>query len=160
MRNKGQGVYETVSPIRPGTSFKMEIKNSTECYIYVFGKETDGTSYTLFPYPKADDPGKSKYSPFCGITGYRLFPKDKSMTADSIGTRDVIGVVISKEPLDWNSVNSELSRNPQQDFRQRLFSVVKASAANQQATGNGNMQLRAASSSSTILACTVEIAKQ
>ncbi|ULT46065.1 DUF4384 domain-containing protein [Niabella defluvii] len=52
----------------------MEVKNSTECYIYIFGQETNGSSYVLFPYLK---PGEtvSKHAPYCGITGYRLFPK-------------------------------------------------------------------------------------
>src|SRR5215467_13696177 len=89
----GNNVFETVSPMQIGTKFKMEIKNTTECYIYVFGKETDGTSYTLFPYPNADDPTKTKYSPFCGIAGYRLFPKNKSMVPDSLGNRDFMAVV-------------------------------------------------------------------
>ncbi|MBK8087088.1 MAG: C1 family peptidase [Chitinophagaceae bacterium] len=31
--------FETTAPVRPGTKFKMEIKNTTECYVYVFGKE-------------------------------------------------------------------------------------------------------------------------
>jgi hypothetical protein len=89
LRSAGNNVFETINPVSAGTRFKMEIKNSTECYVYVFGKETDGTSYTLFPYPRNDDPSKTKYSPFCGITGYRLFPKDKSMMPDSIGTNDL-----------------------------------------------------------------------
>ncbi len=41
----------------------MEVRNTTECYVYVFGKETDGTSYTLFPYPRTDYPEKTKYLP-------------------------------------------------------------------------------------------------
>jgi hypothetical protein len=97
--------FETVSPIKIGTRFKMEVKNSTECYIYVFGKETDGSSYTLFPYPRADNPQQTKYSPFCGITGYRLFPRDKSMAPDSIGTKDMIAVV-EQEAFDWYSISS------------------------------------------------------
>ena len=51
LKLKAGNIFETVSTVAPGTRFKMEIKNSTECYTYIFGQETDGSSYTLFPYP-------------------------------------------------------------------------------------------------------------
>ena len=43
-------------------------------YLYFRTWKDDGSSYVLFPYLK---PGEtvSKHSPYCGITGYRLFPK-------------------------------------------------------------------------------------
>ncbi len=74
LRSTGSNTFQTLSPIAIGTRFKMEVKNSTECYIYIFGQETNGSSYVLFPYLK---PGEtvSKHAPYCGITGYRLFPK-------------------------------------------------------------------------------------
>src|SRR5579864_7607586 len=106
----------------------MEIRNQSECYIYVFGKETDGTSYTLFPYPKSGDPAKTKYSPFCGIAGYRLFPKDKSMQPDSIGTKDIMAVVVSKDSLNWSSVNAQISQNRTIDYASRLKSALGSSA--------------------------------
>ena len=62
LRTNGDNKFITVGPVRKGTRFKMEVKNTTECYIYVFGKETDGTSYTLFPYPTKEDPTKTKYA--------------------------------------------------------------------------------------------------
>ncbi|HEY4155412.1 MAG TPA: C1 family peptidase, partial [Puia sp.] len=74
LKQTSGNVFETETPVKPGTRFKMEVRNGSECFIYVFGKETDGSSYTLFPYPRTDDPSKTKYSPFCGIAGYRLFP--------------------------------------------------------------------------------------
>jgi Papain family cysteine protease len=117
---RNANVFETVAPVKKGIRFKMEVKNTVECYVYVFGKETDGTSYTLFPYPRIDDPSSTKYSPFCGITGYRLFPKDKSMTPDSIGTKDEMAVVVSRQPLDWHAINEKISANPSRDFAARL----------------------------------------
>lgn len=154
--------FVTNSPMKPGTRFKMEVKNSTECYVYVFGKETDGTSYTLFPYPKADDPTTTKYSPFCGITGYRLFPKDKSMTPDSIGTKDLIAVVMSKQPLDWYSVNTAISKNPGTDFAARVNTALGANllkSAQFNATSKGTMSFTGNTSADQVLACVVEIEK-
>lgn len=124
LRLSNNNVFETVTPLKIGTRFKMEVRNTGECYVYVFGKETDGTSYTLFPYPSSTNPEKTKYSPFCGITGYRLFPKDKSMTPDSIGHQDVIAVVVSVRPLNWYGLNIAISQNPDQDYAARLNAAL------------------------------------
>ncbi|ULQ56635.1 peptidase C1A papain [Flavihumibacter rivuli] len=154
--------FVTNAPVRVGSKFKMEVKNSTECYIYVFGKETDGTSYTLFPYPRQDDPTATKYSPFCGITGYRLFPKDKSMTPDSIGTRDMIAVVLSKEPLDWYGLNSAISKNPTADYAARLNNALGSTLlkdAGFQTTSKGTMAMSGNADPKQVMACIIEINK-
>ncbi len=163
LHNTNGNIFETNSPVKMGTRFKMEIKNSSECYIYVFGKETDGTSYTLFPYPRKDNPTRTKYSPFCGIAGYRLFPKDKSMKPDSIGTKDYMAVVVSKDSLDWNSVNTQLAQNPQQDYASRLNTVLTSKLirnVHYQANSKGNMQLNVDGTNGGVIACVVEVDKQ
>jgi hypothetical protein len=155
--------FETTTPVKPGTKFKMEVKNSTECYIYVFGKETDGSSYTLFPYPSAKDASTTKYSPFCGITGYRLFPKDKSMTPDSIGTKDMIAVVVSKQPLDWYKLNQTISQQPQLDYASRVNNTLRAqssSGVRYQTTSAGTIQLQGDAGNNQVAACVVEMNKQ
>jgi hypothetical protein len=123
LKKTSDNVFETTAKLTPATRFKMEIRNESECYIYVFGKETDGSSYTLFPYPKSDDPTKSKFSPFCGIAGYRLFPRGKSMQPDSIGTKDLIAVVVSKDSLNWSALNEKISQNKTGDYAARLRSA-------------------------------------
>jgi len=165
LQTRDANIFETVAPVAKGTRFKMEVKNSTECYVYVFGKETDGTSYTLFPYPRNDNPSKTKYSPFCGITGYRLFPKDKSMMPDSIGTRDEMAVVVSRTPLDWFDLNSKISANPNQDYAAR----VNAALGNRLihdikflSSAKGNMQfaVKGGVDSTAIVATVVQIIKK
>jgi len=158
-------VFETISPVKKGTRFKMEVRNTTECYVYVFGKETDGTSYTLFPYPRPDNPSKTKYSPFCGITGYRLFPKDKSMMPDSIGTRDQMAVVVSKSPLNWYSINSKISQNPGQDYASRLNAALGDQLVHNvkfKSSAKGNMQFTVEGDpgANGVVATIVEISKQ
>lgn len=103
--------------IAKGTRFKMEITNNIECYIYVFGQETDGTSYTLFPY-------SAKHSPYCGITGTRLFPKTESMMADNEGNKDYIAVVVSKQELDYNSLNNALNTSKQSTYSGKLAEAL------------------------------------
>ena len=34
----GSNIFQTVSPIKIGTRFKVEVKNETECYIYIFAQ--------------------------------------------------------------------------------------------------------------------------
>jgi len=163
LKNSGNNIFETSSPVRLGTKFKVEVKNSTECYIYVFGKDTDGTSYTLFPYPTPDDHRKTRYSPFCGIAGYRLFPKDKHLKADSVGLKDYMAVVVSKDSLDWSSVNDQLSQNPQQDYASRLNAVLAGKlvqGVHFDATAKGNMHFKVSGDSKHAVACVVSIDKQ
>lgn len=160
---KGNDIFETVSPVKKGTRFKMEVRNTTECYVYVFGKETDGTSYTLFPYPRTDEPTKTKYSPFCGITGYRLFPKDKSMMPDSIGTRDEMAVVVSKEPLDWYTLNQQISAQPEKDFASRVNAALGDRLIHHvrfQRTEKGNMSFQVEGDDKSVVATVVEISKE
>ncbi|HLZ90002.1 MAG TPA: C1 family peptidase, partial [Puia sp.] len=160
---KNSNVFETVAPVKMGTRFKMEVKNTTECYVYVFGKETDGTSYTLFPYPDPNNPQKTKYSPFCGITGYRLFPKGKSMMPDSIGTRDQMAVVVSKQPLNWYALNNTLSQNPGQDYGSRLNAALAAQLVRNvqfKSSAKGNMQFTVSGDKdNSVVVTIVEISK-
>jgi Papain family cysteine protease len=161
LKKTSENVFETTAPVKPGTRFKIEIRNESECYIYVFGKETDGSSYTLFPYPRADDPSKTKYSPFCGIAGYRIFPKDKSMEPDSIGTKDIMAVVISKDSLNWSAVNAQISQNKTSDFAARLRTALGSSISLIQAdaSSKGNIHFKSDGSSNRMVACIVEVNK-
>ena len=124
LRTVGQNQFQTINPITPGTRFKIEINNKTECYIYIFGMEVDGSSFVLFPYLK---PGEtvSKHSPYCGITGYRLFPKAQSLEADTIGTRDYIAIVVSKDELDYNQINNTISRSTQSTYEGKVMEAVQ-----------------------------------
>lgn len=116
--NKGNNVYSTLSPIKIGSKFKVQLKNNIECYVYVFGKETDNGSYVLFPYTP-------KHSAYCGITGTRVFPRDKSMTPDEIGTKDYIAVLVSKEQLDFKTLNEKFNVNKNKDYQQRINEILK-----------------------------------
>ncbi|MEP7278035.1 MAG: C1 family peptidase [Bacteroidota bacterium] len=163
LRSNGDNKFINVVPVKKGSKFKMEVKNSVECYVYVFGKETDGTSYTLFPYPTKEDPSKTRYAPFCGIAGYRLFPRDKSLTPDSLGTRDMMAVVVSKKPLDWYRLNQQISQQPQQDYAARLNATLAnqvLKGARYQANGKGNIQFSTTVNDNGVVACIVEIDKE
>ncbi len=161
LKKNKENVFETTAPLNPGTRFKMEIRNESECYIYVFGKDTDGSSYTLFPYPRSDDPTKTKYSPFCGIAGYRLFPKDKSMEPDSIGKKDIMAVIVSKDSLNWSSINEKISRNKTEDYGDRLRAALGESTQLIQAdlSAKGNIHFKSDAGSDRIVACIIEVNK-
>ena len=164
LRKLGEDKFLTTSPVKIGSKFKLEIKNSNECYIYVFGKETDGSAYTLFPYPRKDDPTKTKYSPFCGITGYRMFPKDKSMTPDSIGQRDMIGVVVTSEELDWYGIQTKINAMPKsQPFESKLASALskaKPAGLSMNTSAKGNIQFNTNLEPGQAVWCFVELDKR
>jgi len=109
--------FRTLKPIKKGDKFKVLVANSIESYIYVFGQETDGSSYVLFPYTE-------KHSPYCGITGTRLFPRDHSMVADDVGNKDYIAVVVSKKELDFNRLNSRISNSSASTYAGKLEEAI------------------------------------
>ena len=118
LRQTDEIVFRTERPISVGTKFKLAITNNVECYTYIFGMETDGSSYVLFPYTQ-------KHSPYCGITGTRLFPKDYSMTPDNIGSKDVIAIVVSKQELNFDAVNSGINRSRQPSYMLRMAETLQ-----------------------------------
>lgn len=154
----------TSAPIPKATTFRVEVKNTNECYVYVFGQETDNSSYTLFPYPKKEDPTKTAFSPYFGITGYRLFPRGKSMQPDSIGTKDYMAVVVSKQELNWYGLNQAISKN-RTNYATAVSSALSSSGANLgrmqvSSTGKGNMRFSAPAGDKSVAFAIVEINKK
>ncbi|TAD83067.1 MAG: peptidase C1A papain [Bacteroidetes bacterium] len=168
-KGQGSGNYLPVSGagnlvtsrIKKGTLFKLEVKNNTPCYVYVFGRETDGSSYTLFPYPSTTNPTQTAYSPYCGITGVRLFPRGKSMQPDGIGDKDYLAVVVSKTELPWYALNEAISKN------RSSYSASLATALSQYGvgkisvttTGKGTMRFAAPAGATGVAYTVVEISK-
>lgn len=99
------------------TRFKLEVTNTLECYTYVLGEETDGSSYVLFPYTP-------KHSPFCGITGTRLFPKNQSLQPDETGNKDRFAILVSKKPVDYKELNKKINRSKKTDFGSRISEAL------------------------------------
>ena len=162
LKLKAGNIFETVNTLAPGTKFKMEIKNSTECNIYIFGQETDGSSYTLFPYPSKEDATKTAFSPFCGITGYRLFPRGKSLVPDNVGNKDVFAIVVTKQPLNWFAINSSISKSTGADYGTKVAAALQQNAVSgvQFAAGsNGTINFKAANNSQNAVICVVEVKK-
>jgi Papain family cysteine protease len=162
LKLKAGNVFETIGTVAPGTKFKMEIKNSTECNIYIFGQETDGSSYTLFPYPSKEDATKTAFSPYCGITGYRLFPKGKNLVPDNIGNKDVFAIVVTKQAIDWYAVNNAISKSTGADYAAKVLDALQqnAVAGVRFAVGTGGtINFRADNSNQNAVLCVVEVKK-
>lgn len=117
LRKAGDHYFETISKVAIGDKFKIEFTNNVECYTYVFGEETNGSSYVLFPYT-------AKHSPYCGITGTRLFPRDKSMVADDLGTKDKIAVIVTRKPIDYDAMNKAINSARGNDFQSKVQNAI------------------------------------
>jgi hypothetical protein len=163
LKSTGSNSFQTVSPIKQGTRFKMEIKNETECYIYIFGAESDGkTSYVLFPYLKQGET-VSKHYPYCGITGYRLFPKDQSMEPDNVGTRDYIAVVVSKDELQYNDINNKISQASGASYAEKVNNALQSiliPSARFTSTSDGTIYFKVDANSNKAVASIVAFDKQ
>ncbi len=154
LAKKDDITFRTVKPMRKGSKFKVLIANSIECYTYVFGQETDGSSYVLFPYTE-------KHSPYCGITGTRLFPKDYSMTPDEVGNKDFIAIVVSKRELDYKALNRAITASQQRVYAEKL----KEALANQRITdvqfqAGNTVAFSATAKDRTAVGMVIEIDKQ
>jgi hypothetical protein len=112
LKSLGGNQFGTSSPINIGDKFKMQVTNNKACYTYIFGGETNESSYVLFPYTP-------KHSPYCGIVGTRLFPKDYSMQADNKGGKDKIAIVVTTEPIDYKRLNDKINKQ-QGEFEKRV----------------------------------------
>ncbi len=109
-------VFESVQALnkadKKGSKFKIQVTNSEECYTYVFAEENNA-SKVLFPYTK-------KHSPYCGITGTRLFPKDYSMFPDAVGAKDYMAVVMTKQAIDSDALNKRINNSKRATFAERV----------------------------------------
>jgi C1A family cysteine protease len=155
LRDKGNGVFETTTKIPKNTLFKMYVQNKLECYTYIIGAETDGSAYTLFPYTP-------KHSPFCGITGVRLFPKDFNMKVDELGTKDYMAVITSKKPIDYKALVAKVNANKNGDFTTRVKAAVGSMAIAQVSYGSDGKTMQFSASApadNKAVVCVVEINK-
>jgi hypothetical protein len=155
LKSAGGNLFKTVTPIKKGSKFKIEIKNAVACYIYIF-TPIAGKSTVLFPY-------KPIHSPYCGITGYRLFPKGQSIEADQEGNKEEMGVVVSKTQLDYNALNASINTSTKPDFGGKLNDAIAANAIKNVTYSNatnGSMNFKSTGDAKNIVACVVEIDKQ
>ncbi len=156
LRTTGSNLFTTASPLRKGTRFKVEVKNGIECYVYIFGEDTNNSSYTLFPY-------NASHSPYFGITGYRLFPRKQSLMADSVGTKDQMAIVVSKKPLDYNALNQAINKSSQSGYAAKLSEAIGSTAIRNvkfSTTNNGSIYFKAdAGEQNNVVGCVVEVNK-
>ncbi len=155
LKLKEDNVFQTQTPIKVGDRFKVEFTNTIDCYTYVFGLEKDGSSYVLFPYTK-------KHSPYCGISGTRLFPKDKSLEADNIGNKDFMAVVVTKSPIDYDALNAKINSQKGKSYKDMVnAALADASVAgiSYQAVGS-NIGFETALNGKNTAAVIIEIDKR
>lgn len=155
LRHEQGRVFRTTTPIHKGDRFKIEVTNNAECYTYLFGLETDGSTYTLFPYTP-------KHSPYCGITGTRVFPSDQSLTADDVGNMDVMAILVANQPLDYPKLNEAMKANPAQGLDAKLSAVLgnELTAAEAPAYSEGETFGAKAPAEKNTLAIVLRIDKQ
>lgn len=161
-RSSGNNEFQTIAPIRIGTRFKVEVSNKTECYLYIFAQESDGSSFVLFPYLKSGET-VSKHSPYFGITGYRLFPKSESLEADNIGNKDYIAIVVSRDELDYNAINTAISSAQGSSYAQKVNNALQSKlirSVRYSSDNNGSIYFKADANDNEMTATVVAFDKQ
>jgi len=136
LSRKGRNYFESKRTVKAGEKFKVSFTNNDECYTYVFGEENADSSYVLFPYT-------AKHSPFCGITGNRVFPRDYSMQPDDVGSKDKIAILITKEPIDYNEVNRRIQTASGYDYETKVNNALGSFIAKDvEFSGNGEIEFK------------------
>jgi hypothetical protein len=157
LKINGGNTFTNTVAVKKGTKFKIEVNNAIACYIYLFTPDKTGSSFVLFPY-------KPIHSPYCGITGTRLFPRKESIRADSIGNKDFMGIVVSKKELDYNALNNALNKSTQSSFANKLNEVISNMSIKNVAynnTNTGSIYFKAETTEKNdVIGCVVEINKQ
>ena len=89
------------------------------------------------------------------------FRSDKSMEPDSIGTKDIMAVVVSKDSLDWSGINAKISQNKTADYASRLRNALGSGAQTIQAdvSSKGNIRFKGEPGNNQLVACIVEVNK-
>jgi len=117
LEKRGANLFGTTRPVRVGDKFKIEFANTIECYTYILGQETDGSSYVLFPYTP-------KHSPYCGVTGTRVFPRDYNLTPDNIGNKDFIAIIVTKQAVDYQQLNQLVDRSRGNTYLEKVTNAL------------------------------------
>ena len=83
------------------------------------------------------------------------------MEPDSIGTKDQMAVVVSKDSLNWSAVNSQISQNKTVDYASRVRSALGSSTQfiPAELSSKGNIHFKAEAGSKRIVTCIIEINK-
>ncbi|MCB0661884.1 MAG: peptidase C1 [Saprospiraceae bacterium] len=156
LRSNANNTFETVRPVSIGQKFKVAVTNSSECYTYVFGEETDKSSYVLFPYT-------AKHSAYCGIMGTRVFPKDYSMTPDKLGSRDRIAVVVSKKELNYEQLNKLINSSRQSSYINKVREAIRSEEVQNvkfSTDSQGAISFDATMNGKNVIAAVIEIDKR
>ena len=146
-------LYRTSKPINIGDKFKVESTNNAACYTYIFGMETDGSSYVLFPYT-------AKHSPYCGITGTRLFPSDYSMQVDNVGNSDFIAFMVTKDPIDYNQVNTMISSASGSSYQDKVNNALSEYTNDVSISGGSTISFETSLSTMQAVTVVMQIDKQ
>lgn len=138
LRQVESNYFESTSSISTSDKFKVELTNNDECYTYIFGEELDGSSYVLFPYTE-------KHSPYCGITGTRLFPRDYSMQSDGKASKDKIAIVISAVPIDYKVMNEKINSASGATYQDKVSNTLSKQARKVNYSNNNGVNFRSSS---------------
>jgi hypothetical protein len=83
------------------------------------------------------------------------------MEPDSIGNKDLMAVVVSRDSLDWSALNQKISQNRMADYEDRVRAALGTSARFVPAdvSTKGNIHFKGEAGTNQVVACVVEVNK-
>jgi hypothetical protein len=109
------GVYYSEKSYKSGDKFRIKLKTQGSMYAYVFGYDTAGTQYKLFPPQYKGETGVSNVSPELNYKVNDVIlpnpdtPKDYILVDNNIGT-DYVFFLFSKEEINIDKIMTILKR--------------------------------------------------
>ncbi len=107
IEKKENGIFQTLSPLKTGTFFRLYLENTDPAFVYVFGMDASNIFFRIFPNLDSLSPAL-------------LYPTERSVIPGEDNYIKIIDepgeeklyILYSKEPIDFGQLISNLSKFP------------------------------------------------
>jgi hypothetical protein len=146
------GLYTINEAYKSGTLFRMYISNTQSTYVYAFGYDATGKTFTIFPYSEGISPLLNYSSNSVAIPD-----EDHYIQTDNTTGKDYMCVIYSKDPLDIESIKRSIE-NSTGSFKDRInFNLKDKLVDNSNITfGQDNMSFSVKNGTRSVVALIIE----
>ncbi len=146
------GIYIINEPYKSGSLFRMFISNTQSTYVYAFGFDATGKTFTIFPHSDGISPLLNYSSNSVAIPD-----EDHYIQTDNTTGKDYMCVLYSKNPLNIELIKKSVE-NLSGNFEFRIFTHLKEMLVDKIniAFGQENMSFDVKNSSKSVVALIIE----
>ena len=125
LKKSAENIFETTQYCQTGNTIQNGNTQSVGMlYLCYSEKKQMEAVIRCFPIRNRMIRRGQNIHPFAELPVTVYFQEIKVWNPISIGTRDMMAVVVSKDSLDWSGVNAKISQNKTGDYGARLRSAL------------------------------------